>query len=201
MGILLKKLLLYRKELSILSFKRTISNIVEYSAVISLLLMLTACTIQPLYSSGKKTVRAIPDIRKELFSVAIESPTDHITLLVRNHLIYLLSGDSGQSASPAYTLKLNVSSHIQQAVHVNIGDGTNRGGRPSAGRVIATAGYVLKDIQGKILFVRRTSVTSSFDRPRQEYANLQAEQDAKNRAAEELAERIFLSIAINFRKF
>jgi len=170
------------------------------SVFVSLLACLTACTVQPLYSSGKAGGNTLsghvtPDMRSKLSSIVIDAPHDHMTQLVRNRLIYLLGSGAGEPASPAYQLSLNVNAYVQRAVRVNIGDGTDREGRASAGTVVATSNYVLKDIQGKPLLTRRRSITSSFDRPRQEYANLQAEQDAKKRAAEELAERIFLSLA------
>lgn len=181
-----------------LSFNRIVKGMV-CAAAVCLLAALAACTVQPLYSArgsgGALSGNITPDMRGKLAAIAIDSPGDRMTQLVRNRLIYLLSGGAGQPASPAYRLALNVRSHVEQAVRVNIGDGTDREGRASAGTVIAVSDYVLKDSQGKPLLMRKRSVTASFDRPRQEYANLQAEQDAKKRAAEELAERIFLSLA------
>jgi len=186
-----------------LSFNRIVKGM-AYSVIAGFLAVLTACTVQPLYSGrtagNSLSYNVMPDIHSKLSSIAIDSPADHMTQMVRNRLIYLLSGGAGQPASPAYQLTLNVNSYVRRAVRVNIGNDTDREGRASAGTVIATSNYVLKDIQGKLLLKRNRSITSSFDRPRQEYANLQAEQDAKKRAAEELAERIFLSLAQNFAR-
>lgn len=180
-----------------LSFNRIMKGM-AYGTAVSLLVALAACSVQPLYSGktagGNLSSGVAPDIRSKLSSIAIDSPNDHMTQLVRNRLIFLLSGGAGQSAAPAYQLALNVRSYVQAAVRVDIGDRTERAGRASAGTVTATSNYVLKDNDGKPLVARKRSITSSFDRPRQEYANLEAEEDAKKRAAEELAERIFLSL-------
>jgi len=55
-------------------------------------------------------------------------------------------------------------------------------------------------MENKVLAKRTRTVSASFDRPRQEYANLQAEEDAKKRAANELAEQIYLSLAQDLSK-
>jgi len=180
-----------------LSFNRIMKGMAYSATVVGLLTALAACTVQPLYSGGAGgdglSGKVAPAMRSKLASIAIDSPDDRMTQMVRNRLVYLLSGGAGQPSS-AYQLTLNVSVQVQQAIRVNIGDQTDREGRASAGTVIASSSYVLKDMKDRTLFMRKRSVASSFDRPRQEYANLQAEQDAKKRAAEELAERIYLSL-------
>ena len=85
-------------------------------------------------------------------------------------------------------------------VSVDIGDQTDRTGRPSAGTVNATSNFVLFDKDGKPLKAGTRTVGASFDRPRQEFANLRAERDATKRAAEELAEQIYLAIAMQMSK-
>lgn len=170
-------------------------------------------------------------VRAELAAIAIDEQSSRFGQIVRNRLIYLLAGGTGEPASPRYRLTLNAGYAVQQAVQVNIGDTTEREGRASSGTVVASADYVLRttgsgsinsahsgsadaskshssaignssdnakrsgDESGAIVQQRKRSVTASFDRPRQEYANLQAEEDAKKRAAEELAESIYLSLA------
>ncbi|RCL02338.1 MAG: LPS-assembly lipoprotein [Candidatus Tokpelaia sp. JSC189] len=173
--------------------------------IIGLLTILAACSVQPLYSS--KTVGdnlssvVTPDIRRKLSSIAIDSPNDRMTQLVRNQLIFLLSGGADQLATPAYQLALNIHSYVQTAVRVDIGDRTEYAGRASVGTVTAISNYILKDSEGKPLAMHKRSIISSFDRPRQEYANLAAEENAKKRAAEELAERIFLSLVQDISRY
>lgn len=164
------------------------------------------CTVRPLYgesgaNSGGVYAQAPQSLRAELAAIAIDEPKNRFDQIIRNRLIYLLGGGAGEPASPRYQLSLNAGYTVQQALQVNVGDNTQREGRASSGTVIARADYVLKeaakDAKGQDVIVqrRKRSVTSSFDRPRQEYANLQAEEDAKKRAAEELAESIYLSLA------
>lgn len=83
---------------------------------------------------------------------------------------------------------------------VDIGDQTDRTGRPSAGIVKATSSYVLRDKDGKPLVSGTRTAGASFDRPRQEFANLRAQRDATKRAAEELAEQIYLALAMQMSK-
>ncbi|RCL00142.1 MAG: LPS-assembly lipoprotein [Candidatus Tokpelaia sp. JSC188] len=160
--------------------------------IISLLVTLLACSIQPLYFS--KVAQIAPDMHKRLSSIVIDNPNDHMTQLVRNQLIFLLSAGSGQPITPDYQLTLNIRSYVQTSVSIDIGDRIEHIGRPSVGTVTVISNYILKNSEGKSLAMRKRSVTSSFDRPQQEYANLTAEENARKRAAEELAEQIFLSL-------
>lgn len=167
-------------------------------------LVLAACTMQPLYSgrseNGRPALNVSSQMRAALASIAIDEPKDHIDQMVRNRLIFLLGDGQGQPANPSYSLALNVRARTEAAVQVDIGDTTDRAGRASVGTVVATSAYVLKDGDGKAVITRTRTVRASFDRPRQEYANLQAEKDAQKRAAEELAEWIYLSLAQDFTR-
>ena len=156
-------------------------------------LAISACTVQPLYhgdANGTAQLNVSPSIRSKLSGVIIDAPTDRFNQLVRNRLIFLLNGGAGEPSAPTYQLSLGTSYSVRTAVQMDIGDSTDRTGRASAGAVDGHSTYVLKDM----------TVSASFDRPRQEYANLQAEEDAKKRAAEELAEQIFLSLAQDVSK-
>ena len=59
---------------------------------------------------------------------------------------------------------------------------------------------MLLDTNGKPVAAGRRTVGASCDRPRQEFANLRAERDASKRAAEELAEQVYLAIAMKLSK-
>ena len=166
-------------------------------------LAISACTVQPLYhgdSNGTAQMNVSPSIRSKLSGVVIDAPTDRFNQLVRNRLIFLLNGGAGEPSAPTYQLSLGTSYNIRTAVQMDIGDSTDRTGRASAGAVDGRSAYVLKDMKNKPVAKRTRTVSASFDRPRQEYANLQAEEDAKKRAAEELAEQIFLSLAQDMSK-
>jgi|GEM_PF-297844 len=163
-----------------------------------------SCTVGPLYSSNTGTGGALgmgvnQSVRERLASIAIDEPkqNDHFNQLVRNKLIFLLSNGAGEATSPQYHLTLNTSYNIEEAMAMDVGDNTEREGRASSGTVVAYSNYQLKDDNNKLVQTRRRSVSSTFDRPRQEYANLMAEEDAKKRAAEELAQSVYLSLAQN----
>lgn len=165
--------------------------------------ILAACTVQPLYrgdSQGASQINVAPSIRTKLSGIVIEQPTDRFNQMVRNRLIFLLNGGGGEPSTPTYQLALGTGVSVRSAVQLDIGDTTDRTGRASAGTVDGRSTYVLKDMENKPLVKRTRSVSASFDRPRQEYANLQAEEDAKKRAANELAEQIFLSLVQDLTK-
>lgn len=167
--------------------------------------LLAGCTAQPLYSSNGGAGAAIggsvaPDMRTKLASVAIDPAGDVFGQQVRNRLIFLLAGGAGEPANPSYRLSLGLSRSTLSAVSVDVGDQTDRTGRPSAGVVKATSRFVLKDKDGKPLATGTRTAGASYDRPRQEFANLRAERDATKRAAEELAEQIFLALAQKLSK-
>lgn len=166
-------------------------------------IILAACTVQPLYrgdSQGASQINVAPSIRTKLSGIVIEQPTDRFNQMVRNRLIFLLNGGGGEPSTPTYQLALGTGVSVRSAVQLDIGDTTDRTGRASAGTVDGRSTYVLKDMENKPLAKRTRSVSASFDRPRQEYANLQAEEDAKKRAANELAEQIFLSLVQDLTK-
>ncbi|UXN03276.1 LPS assembly lipoprotein LptE [Bartonella sp. HY406] len=165
---------------------------------------ISACTVQPLYqgsnSDGSPMLNASSPMRAKLKSIEISEAGDRTTQIVRNRLIYLFNGGAGESGAPQYKLALNVSTTVLAAVRVNVGDRTDRTGRASAGTARATGTYTISDMDGKIVAKRSRSVDASFDRPRQEYANLAAEKDAIERAANELAEQLYLSVAQDMSK-
>lgn len=176
-------------------------------AIIALVaaVFLAGCTVQPLYSGGSNGGGTIggtvtPDMRSKLASIAVAPESSIYGVQVRNRLIFLLSGGAGEPTNPAYKLRLGLSKSVTSFVSVDVGDQTDRTGRPSAGTVNAKSNFVLFNNDGKPLKTGTRTVGASFDRPRQEFANLRAERDATKRAAEELAEQIYLAIAMQMSK-
>ncbi|YBV96271.1 LPS assembly lipoprotein LptE [Phyllobacteriaceae bacterium JZ32] len=174
------------------------------AALAGTLIAVAGCTVQPLYSGGDGTSSisgtVAPGMREKLASIAIDPADTRYAQDVRNKLIFLFSGGAGEPATPAYRLSLGVSSATSAAVRVNVGDDTDRTGRPSAGTVRMTSRYVLSDAAGRPLARGTRVVSASFDRPRQEFANLRAERDAQDRAAQELAEQVMLAVAQDLSK-
>ncbi|KXF76317.1 hypothetical protein ATN84_15660 [Paramesorhizobium deserti] len=175
-----------------------------FAVLTGALIAIAGCTVQPLYSGGNGTSSiggtVTPGMREKLASIAIDPADTRYAQEVRNKLIFLLSGGAGEPAAPAYRLSLGVASATSAAVRINVGDTTDRTGRPSAGTVRVTSRYVLRDAAGKPVAKGTRVVSASFDRPRQEFANLRAERDAQDRAAQELAEQIMLAVAQDLSK-
>jgi LPS-assembly lipoprotein len=183
--------------------KKIVSPVRSFAALAALAAALAGCTVQPLYSTAGNTgisASVAPDMRTKLASVSIEPANSIFEQSVRNRLIFLLGGGEGETKNPAYKLRMGLHHATVSAVVVDVGERSDRIGRPSAGSVRATSNYVLLNNDGKPVASGKRVVLASFDRPRQEFANLRAERDAEKRAADELAEQIYLSLAQNLSK-
>lgn len=160
------------------------------SACLAALALGSACTVRPLYSDvtapdGTSVAGAGNP------SVAIKPVGTRSAQEVRNHLIFLFNGGAGQPASPEYSLDLGVTVVNSSAAIVQ----TVKEDRPTAGTIIMTSFYLIRKIKtGETVAKGSRQFSSSYDRPRQEFAALRAQRDAENRAARELAELLRLAI-------
>ena len=157
---------------------------------------LAACQVRPLHA----TPPAGTDVGADLSSIAIKPVETRYAQEVRNHLIFLFNGGSGQPAAARYGLQLNVTLLKEEAAVVEVAEANE----PTAGTMTLSAGYVLTDHEavgkdtaggGMVIARGNRQIASSYDVPRQEFATLRAERDAENRAARELAELLRLAIA------
>ncbi len=163
-------------------------------AAIAMLSAVTACTVTPLYQSRTAQTGFAAQTADRLSLVSVDEVDTREAQQVRNHLIFLLGGGAGQPDNPQYNLKINVSSGETSVATIQLP--TENDGRPSAGAMVVSASYALKDLQsGENVASGSRSVTAAFDRPRQEFAVYRARRDAEDRAARELAEFIRLAIA------
>lgn len=162
--------------------------------VLALLSVLQACTVTPLYGE-RSASGAEPDIAA-LRQIAVKPARSREELEVRNHLVFLLDNGGPEPAKPAYSLDLGVTTRtVAAATQQAPFDPKNNVGLPTAGTVIMTSNYMLSDAStGKTVARGTRTVTSDFDQPRQEFANMRAQRDARNRAARELAELVRLSL-------
>lgn len=170
------------------------------TAVLGLVVSLatiSACTVRPLYSSGPTASGARAGSSAGLNSIAIKPVDSRYGQEVRNHLIFGFNGGAGQPADPIYSLTLNVVARKSAAAIVQ----RVTEDEPTAGTMTLTSDYVLTEIKtGKVVGQGKREISSSYDIPRQGFAQYRAEQDAENRAARELAELLRLSIAQNISK-
>ncbi len=160
-------------------------------------LLAAGCTVRPLYSDaplGNSTVSA----RSELASIAVKPVNSRYAQQVRNNLIFGLYGGAQAPAAPVYSLALNVTELVQSAATVQV---TTDVDQPTAGTVTLTAAYTLTDAKtGATVATGKRSISSSFDRPSQEFATYRAQIDAENRAGRELAELLRLALAQDLTK-
>lgn len=160
------------------------------STCIAAMAAASACTVRPLYSdavapTGTTAEAAYP-------SINIKPVETRYAQEVRNHLIFMLNGGAGQPANAQYSLDLGITVLDSRLL---LARATSTEERPTAGTVTLTSTYVLRRADtGEIVSRGTRRISSSYDRPRQEFAALRAERDAENRAARELAELLKLAI-------
>lgn len=144
---------------------------------------LSACQVQPLYAETS-------GVSSHLAEIGFSDPRSRVGQEVRNHLIFLTSGGSGEALSPRYNVQLAVSSVYNDILD----DEDAKGLQP--GRVIVTGTYSLSRISdGEHLKSGSRRATSLLDVSRQEFAEIRSVRDAENRAARELAEFIRADLA------
>jgi LPS-assembly lipoprotein len=157
--------------------------------LISCLVLASACTVRPMYAPASSTAPGAATTAA-LSSIAIKPAVTRYGQEVRNHLIFLFSGGKGQPANPVYSLDLGVTAINEASAIIQVGDEDE----PTAGTVTVFSSYTLSK-GGTQVAAGRRQVSSPYDAPRQEFANLRAVRDAENRAARELAELLRLAIA------
>ncbi|WP_273754930.1 LPS assembly lipoprotein LptE [Bartonella sp. MM73XJBT.G] len=169
---------------------------------------LYGCKVEPLYRQESQSFRAMNSavygysseqaslgLAQKLSSIVVEEPSDRFGQIVRNHLLFLLYGKGGKPSQPAYQLALQISFLTRKSMQIDVDFEKKRKGRPSVGTVMSKASYTLKDMKNRPVAKGTAIMNASFERLRQEYATMQAEEDAKKRVAEELAEQIFLLLS------
>ena len=167
------------------------------AALVCGMIALAGCQVRPLYSDAAPNALGT-STNAALNSISVNEVDNRVAQEVRNHLIFGLSGGAGEPASPSYTLDLGVTSQTLSVAAIQNAPGN--AGQPTAGSVVLTSLYVLKDMSGQQVASGKRTATASFDRPLQQFATLRAQRDAENRAARELADMLKLAIAADLSK-
>ncbi|MFC6488586.1 LPS assembly lipoprotein LptE [Nitratireductor sp. GCM10026969] len=166
--------------------------ILRASALAGLIVMLfsaAGCTVRPMLASQPGLAG---EEKAALSAISVDPVSTRHAQEVRNHLIFLLNGGTGQPENPRYRLGLTVTTAALDAAQIQQGSESE----PSAGIVTVTAQYRLIDSQtGNVVAGGQEQASASFDRPLQEFAVMRAERDAEDRAAREAAEFIRLAVA------
>jgi LPS-assembly lipoprotein len=164
---------------------------------------LTAGCFQPLYGtvSTADAPGAPPSVRSAMASVDVAeidapngTPEARIGVEVRNHLIFGLTGGSGQ-LSPTHRLKINLVGSRQQVI-VDITTA-----RPDVEIYGIDATYSLIELASqKVVLTGRAFGRQSYDIPgqQQRFARARGERDAQNRASTIIAEQIKSRLASYF---
>ncbi|WP_455465958.1 LPS assembly lipoprotein LptE [Bartonella sp. B39] len=184
-----------------------------FAGLTSFLTLLSGCRIEPLYqqvSQNSITIGSVdsvfdassPELKsfilsEKLASIVVAEPSDRFGQMVRNHLLFLLYGNGRKPSTPAYQLALKTSTFTRESVQIEVDFEKKREGRPSVGTVMGKVSYVLQDMEGVLIAESTISLSASFERLRQEYATMQAEENARKHVAEELAEQILLLLSKN----
>ncbi|WP_273759209.1 LPS assembly lipoprotein LptE [Bartonella sp. ML70XJBT.G] len=188
------------------------SKSVIFVSLAGFLTLLYGCKVEPLYrqvaqiSTKIGSVDSVFDddsspkqkslsLSEKLASVVVAEPSDRFGQMVRNHLLFLLYGNGRKPSTPTYQLVLKTSMFTRKSVQIEVDRDRKREGRPSVGTVVGKVSYVLQDMKNVLLAESTVSMSASFERLRQEYATIQAEENARKRVAEELAEEIMLLLS------
>ncbi|ENN93008.1 LPS assembly lipoprotein LptE [Bartonella vinsonii] len=182
-----------------------------FVGLVGFLMLLCGCIVEPLYHQETQistTISSVDSVfehssakpkalslSQKLASIVVAEPSDRFGQMVRNHLLFLLYGNGRKPSAPAYQLALQTSTFTRNSVQIEMDRDRKREGRPSVGTVMGKVSYVLQNMKNIVIAESTVSMSASFERLRQEYATLQAEEDAQKRVAEELAEEILLLLS------
>jgi LPS-assembly lipoprotein len=155
------------------------------AVVVGAALLLGACQVRPLYAPDAAGNYVTSDA---LRAVAIAPVRERVAQELRNDLLYALHG--GSALPERYTLSFVLTEQIADLGIEEFAD------EPAARLVSLTATFTLTEIAtGRTIVSGNSSGSASFDQSNQRFANLRAERDAEERAAQLIAEDIRTRIA------
>ena len=144
--------------------------------------LLAACGFQPMYGG-----RMAP----QMAAIYVEPIADRSGYELRNSLIDLF--DAGGRTQKTYRLAITLQEDQKGVALQNDATITRYNNT-------LEASYVLSDAKGTVLTQGAEKELSAYNVAQSPYATLVAEQDANKRAAQDIAERIRLSLGAWFRR-
>ena len=154
----------------------------------ALLLSLSGCGWEPLYADPE-TRPASADLRAIRVEPIAERIGQKLELALRTWF-----NPTGEPTPTRYILNTTLS-----VVRLDLGISSQ--GLGTRARLEANAAYVLHDIRsGAPLTTGNVHVSQSFDILANQYANIVAEQDARNRAVEELRRELTTRLEVFFQR-
>ena len=152
-------------------------------AALALCVVLAACGFRPMYGSATAPALA---------SIFVEPIAERDGFEMRTTLVNSLQSD-GEERGKAYRLKI-VLSESPQGIALQNDATITRYNNP------ITARYTLSDAQGNVMTSGTETQMSAYNVVQSPYATLVAAQDSSKRAAQNIAERIRLDLAVWFRQ-
>jgi LPS-assembly lipoprotein len=155
----------------------------KFLAVISVMPLLAACGFEPLHAQ-RGAVAALPPIR-------IDPIPDRAGQILRNYLLDRMA-PRGEAGAQAYTLSIRLF-EPRQVLALRRDDVISRMGYS------AVASYELIDGAGKRVVAGSSSYSTDYEITNSEFATLAAQQNARERVLELVADDIRNQIAVQLR--
>lgn len=150
------------------------------------LLLLGACGFQPVYGGGTKG-----EVAASLATVEVGLVPNRIGQQLRNELIDRMY-QAGRPDSPAYHLGIQVMTSENRS-------GYRKDATATRGEVTVNALYALADADGNVVLRGQDNATAGFSIVTDQYGTLVNEEDAYDRATEQLAGGIIRRLALYFQ--
>ncbi len=153
-------------------------------------LALSGCGFQPLYARDADSGQAVTD---QLAQIRIQPLRDRVGQQMHNFLRDRLN-PLGQPATPGYVLQVRLKETTTDL-------GVRSDATATRANLTMTADYKLLAMPGlKTLMKSRSRSTNSYDILTDEFATLNAENDARERALLQISEEVKLRLSIYFSK-
>lgn len=158
------------------------------AALLPVLLLLSACGLQPMYAGGGSGA-----VAQGLAAVEVSTIPGRDGWLVRNALVDRLGISGSGSAAAAYRLDVRLDDRLE-------GMGLLSDDTVARERRTMRARYQLVDLtSGAILLDATAGSDAGIDVVSSEYATVAAEQTAQENLARDVADRIVTNIALHLR--
>ena len=157
--------------------------------------LLAGCQVKPLYgdvSTSDSGAVGVSGVRESLRQIDVVEPRNRNEQIFRNALLFNLQGGNG-SGETLYRLTYRLQVREQKIALESIT------GTPTSYQVRGQLSYLLEDAStGAVLMTDRVSAVASYDRSSQNFANLRASLDGKERVGNELARLVEIRLSSYF---
>ncbi|MCP1199296.1 LPS assembly lipoprotein LptE [Notoacmeibacter sp. MSK16QG-6] len=157
------------------------------------LMVLAACTAQPLYGTGGGvTTNRLP--------IEVSTISGRAGFMLRDELVFLINGGRSQPVAAPFRLDVDLRKRVRTSNTAPVADGEIS--RTFAGQVELRGTYKLTIIEtGEIVATGERRAFAQYDRSTQLYALRSAEEDAEEDAARELARIIVLALNAKLKNY